>query len=53
MTVYVTSDDERALVEITPDDRNKLSIGLHVLYCYDMGTTSQPRLNTFSHKDDD
>ena len=32
MTVYVTSDDERALVEITPDDRNELPIGRYVLY---------------------
>ena len=32
MTVYVTSDDERALVEITPDDRNDLPIGRYVLY---------------------
>ena len=32
MTFYVTSDDERALVEITPDDRNELSVGRHVLY---------------------
>ena len=32
MTVYVTSDDERAIVEITPGDRNELSAGHHVLY---------------------
>ena len=32
MTVYVTSDDERALVEITSDERNELSVGRHVLY---------------------
>ena len=31
-TVYVTSDDERALVEISPDDRNELPIGRSVLY---------------------
>ena len=32
MTVYVASDDERALVEITADDRTELSIGSHVIY---------------------
>ena len=32
MTVYVTSDDERALVEITPDDRNEVPIGRSVLH---------------------
>ena len=32
MTIYVASEDERALVEITPDDRNELPIGHSVLY---------------------
>ena len=32
MTVYVTSDDERALVEITPDVKASLSVGHHVIY---------------------
>ena len=32
MTFYVTSDDERALVEITPDVKASLSVGSHVLY---------------------
>ena len=32
MTVYVTSDDERVLVELTPDDRYELPIGRSVLY---------------------
>ena len=34
MTVYVTSDDERALVEITPDVKASLSVGRHVIYRY-------------------
>ena len=32
MTVYVTSVDERALVEITPDDKYELPIGRSVLH---------------------
>ena len=32
MTFYVTSDDERALVEITPDFKASFSVGSHVLY---------------------
>ena len=32
MTFYVTSDEERALVEITPDDRTEFSVGSRVIY---------------------
>ena len=32
MTMYVTSDDERALVEITPNDKTEFSVGGHVIY---------------------
>ena len=32
MTVYVTSDMERALVEITPNIKTGLSVGSHVIY---------------------
>ena len=34
MTVYVTSGDERALVEITSDVKASLSVGRHVIYRY-------------------
>ena len=32
ITSYVTSDDERALVEITPDVKTELPVGSYMIY---------------------
>lgn len=32
MTLCVTSEEERAYVEITPDVQTKLAVGSHVIY---------------------
>ena len=32
MTLYVTSEEERALVKITPDVQSGYSVGSHVIY---------------------